>query len=271
MGILSGLISAGLNLFSKKSARRDAINDQINKLPRLRESAEKAGFNPLTALLATGGSGFGMTGVQAPPLASFAAVLGEIADDAVERRRKQEASMRDAREGAAKAVELVRREEAAAGSAGAVVQRTSAIPSRTGITGRAQMSVGPFTPVVAKVRPVARPTPYNRPRVPAYNPFGEQVFLPADVAKRLDIPAFGTIMAGDWAEIGGEIREVEVAAGTERVAKTMGIGSGFAGALAPKQEWYAPWSPASPTPPETKRKKEPDNPVGNNWRMPVMP
>lgn len=65
------------SLFSYKAAqeqRRQAIKDQDNQFVRMRNAAQRAGFNPLTVLRNTGGQGF--TGL---PTISKAAAFGNAA------------------------------------------------------------------------------------------------------------------------------------------------------------------------------------------------
>jgi hypothetical protein len=59
-GSIAGAVIGGL--FQAKAAkeqRKQAIADQDQQFVRMRDAAEKAGFNPLTALRLTGGQGFG--------------------------------------------------------------------------------------------------------------------------------------------------------------------------------------------------------------------
>lgn len=78
--VTGSLIKAGTSilggLFGARSARKQreqARSDQKRQFERLREAAERGGFNPLTALQSTGGAGFGAGSLPsgAPPLASF--------------------------------------------------------------------------------------------------------------------------------------------------------------------------------------------------------
>ena len=97
MGLLTGLLTAvagplisGIfgsrqtkqqNEFNEEAyekQRADAIEDQQELLPRLRASAEAAGFNPLTALQNTGGGGFGQTGVTAAPKLASQSLIGGV-------------------------------------------------------------------------------------------------------------------------------------------------------------------------------------------------
>lgn len=66
-GPLVGAVASGI-LGNKQ--RKDARSDAKRKFTDLRSSAEEAGFNPLTALMATGGQGFGDYGPSIPPLAT---------------------------------------------------------------------------------------------------------------------------------------------------------------------------------------------------------
>lgn len=84
MAAIAGAIAGPvLDLVSAKEKRKQAIEDQKNQYVRLREAAERAGFNPLTVLRSTGGAGF--TGM---PVISKAAAFGNAATgifDAVRR------------------------------------------------------------------------------------------------------------------------------------------------------------------------------------------
>lgn len=129
IGAGASLIGGALNRKSQKDQykreRNDAISDQINKLPRLRESAEKAGFNPLTALMSTGGGGFGQTGVSmgVAPLSSAAILTNAVSGiaDAWTDKRADDAH-RAKVEG-----EIWRRqiEKERAGGAGETIRRTA--------------------------------------------------------------------------------------------------------------------------------------------------
>lgn len=65
----------------QNSARKEAYEqnkkDASNKFVDLRNAAEKAGFNSLTALRATGGAGFGSYGVPVLSKQTFAATFGK--------------------------------------------------------------------------------------------------------------------------------------------------------------------------------------------------
>lgn len=76
--VLPNLVAGVFSLFGANKARQQAQADASNKFVDLRAAAEKAGFNPLTALEATGGSGFGSFPSAAPPLASVELLTGAL-------------------------------------------------------------------------------------------------------------------------------------------------------------------------------------------------
>lgn len=79
MGIFSQLLGGALGIFSANKARRQAKQDALNKFVDLRAAADAGGISMLTALGATGGSGFGNYG-GAPPLASVELLTGAAGD-----------------------------------------------------------------------------------------------------------------------------------------------------------------------------------------------
>lgn len=62
---------------AKKQAYEQNKKDASNKFVDLRNAAQKAGFNPLTALRATGGVGFGSYGAPVLSKQTFAATFGK--------------------------------------------------------------------------------------------------------------------------------------------------------------------------------------------------
>lgn len=87
------LVSGVFGMFGAKKRRKQARSDQKKQFERLREAAERGGFNPLTALQSTGGAGFGSLPSSAPPLASIdfirdslKGVSDEVTGVAAERR-----------------------------------------------------------------------------------------------------------------------------------------------------------------------------------------
>lgn len=87
--LIGGLFGMG----AAKKARRQALYDARHKFEVLRDAAIRGGFNPLTALQATGGAGYGAFPSSAPPLASVELLTGalqgaadEITGEAAQRR-----------------------------------------------------------------------------------------------------------------------------------------------------------------------------------------
>jgi hypothetical protein len=78
--VVPGIIGSKLADRSARIERAQSIEDAKNKFLHLREAAELGGFNPETALLATGGGGFGAYASSAPPLASIELLTGAMRD-----------------------------------------------------------------------------------------------------------------------------------------------------------------------------------------------
>lgn len=74
LSIASNVVGGLLSYQSAKQQRKQAIEDQDQQFVRMRNAAQRAGFNPLTVLRATGGQGF--TGL---PTISKAAAFGNAA------------------------------------------------------------------------------------------------------------------------------------------------------------------------------------------------
>jgi hypothetical protein len=74
LSIAGNVIGGIASYAAAKEQRKQAIKDQDNQFVRMRNAAQRAGFNPLTVMRATGGQGF--TGL---PTISKAAAFGNIA------------------------------------------------------------------------------------------------------------------------------------------------------------------------------------------------
>jgi hypothetical protein len=74
LSIASNVIGGVASYAAAKQQRKQAIADQDNQYVRMRNAAQRAGFNPLTVMRATGGAGF--TGL---PTISKAAAFGNAA------------------------------------------------------------------------------------------------------------------------------------------------------------------------------------------------
>jgi len=74
LNIAAAAVSSLLSYKAAQQQRKQAIADQDNQYVRMRNAAQRAGFNPLTVLRSTGGQGF--TGL---PVISKAAAFGNAA------------------------------------------------------------------------------------------------------------------------------------------------------------------------------------------------
>lgn len=126
MSIFGSLIGGALSLFGQSKARSQARADSRSQFVRLRGAAEKAGFNPLTALQATGGAGFTGFPSSAPPLASIelltdaaSGISDEITGKAAQDRAKEAMELDLAK------IKL----EQARGQVAAMQPQTAAMPS----------------------------------------------------------------------------------------------------------------------------------------------
>jgi hypothetical protein len=70
------IVGAAASYMTAKQQRKQAIKDQDLQFVRMRNAAQRAGFNPLTVMRATGGQGF--IGL---PVISKAAAFGNLAND----------------------------------------------------------------------------------------------------------------------------------------------------------------------------------------------
>lgn len=204
LGAVAGPLISGL-FGRSQQGRAPGIDYQ-----RLRRDAERAGFNPLTALLAGGGAGYQR---EYDPALSSGSFVAEAVARGVDTYFNQATDEPDYE------ADKVREQQ----QRNADAQAAAARPRST--FGFDLSQVEPFDD--AEVyggpslgRPRARPTPGNAERVPAYDPSGRMVHLLPDVAARLDILPFGNIMAGDWVELVGEVGEIETGIGSWGVRET---------------------------------------------------
>lgn len=77
--VLPSIIGGVSKKNSEKRQNEANVENTLLQLPRLRQSAEDAGFNPLTALMATGGQGFNVQ-TQHAPLASAEVIQNTVQD-----------------------------------------------------------------------------------------------------------------------------------------------------------------------------------------------
>lgn len=116
-----------------KVARENSINDIIDALPRMRKSAEAAGFNPLSALQNGAANSLGVhSGVPASvaPLASTRVAQNNVQDVFSDIGRFFD--QRKAEKSAKAELEAIYKETAAAGGASGIVGRTTRAVSTPG-------------------------------------------------------------------------------------------------------------------------------------------
>lgn len=216
MAIGPALITAGANLLGSLLGRKKSSAQGVDYV-KLRNDAEAAGFNPLTALLAGGGAGYQR---EFNPALSSGAFVAEAINRGVDTYFNQ-VTERDAQ------VDQIRQGD----KLSAALQR--AMSSRVpGSFGYALSDQRPFVPTVSTAPPPMTVVPVNsRPpksplaREPEYIPVrmpdGQPGRLERSIAGRLDIKPWDTVSAGDWAEIVGEITgEAETALKTLEIRDT---------------------------------------------------
>lgn len=216
MGIFSSIVGALApkllgNLFGRKSSKPGYV---VPDFVALRDAAIQGGFNPLTALNATGGG----TVVNSEPRLSSAQFLAEALGEGISLWSNREERERD------KEYETLRntmmREEIAQ------LKKANADPfAQAGfgnvVTGRAPENEEAVPPVL---RPRPRPGIDNVDRIPAMLPDGQMRKIPKSAADRLGIEPWGYITAGDYAELVGEVRgEGETALMADKIGQAVGI------------------------------------------------
>lgn len=205
-------------LFGKKKAKAQGVDYK-----KLRDDALAAGFNPLTALMAGGGAGYQREFNPAMSSGSFIA-------EAVQRGVDTYFDMTDAEAAQADAdAEAIREHERRKD----LIKFEHDLNRTRGTFGYDLAAQAPFTPS----RRVAPPaiaggsgiaSPDYEPKRPPLNPAfrdplyirvrdmtGAPIALDAGIARRLDIKPGDTLMAGDIAEIEGDLlSEPKAAANT---------------------------------------------------------
>lgn len=175
-----------------------------NNFKELRDAAKEAGFNPLTALQA-GGLG---NAYSADPVLASSSFLAEgvfdglktafnRGDDEIDRERKRLEN---------KLLQAEIDEYAKAGQ----------IPTE---------GYGFDLTQTPDLMPVLRPDPNAEGKIPIYAPNGQQFMMPQSVAAAMGYEAFDYIVAGDWAELKGEVvGEVETTLATDAIDDVVGLG-----------------------------------------------
>lgn len=196
-------------IFGSKQSKPQGVDYQ-----RLRRDAAAAGFNPLTALLAGGGAGYVRD--SGPSLASGSFVaealqrgLDTYFNQGVGPDREAEDINRLGR--ARARLEATRNSRPVASFGYALTDQEPFRP---------QVELHGVPLGVANVRPQRRPTDRAPEYIPVRMPDGMPGSLEKSIARRLDVLPFDTISAGDWAEIVGEVGEIETAVMTNEVRDT---------------------------------------------------
>lgn len=221
-GAVAGPLVGGIFSAIQGNKARAAAS-QGTDFVRLRKNAERAGFNPLTALMATGGSGFQRS--FAPDL-STGAFISEAVSRAADTYFNQNVSSDAEAEG------IKRKESIDAAVAEAMAYKPP--PSTFGYDLTSQkLAASPVSvssgPISDPVRPVANPLTVDLSYVPVRLPDGTPGQLENSIARRLDIKPYDVISAGDWEEIAGEtpLSDFENMVFSNGIRKTA-TGTGFA-------------------------------------------
>lgn len=199
--IASSVVGGAASYAAAKEQRKQAIADQDNQYVRMRNAAQRAGFNPLTVMRATGGQGF--TGL---PTISKAAAFGNAAAGIFDAFRQ---SPIDKYNKEVRELEIKQRK--------ATISNTIANTAYTGILAKHQteMSKDAYAGFGDKI-PVK---------------FGLKSFhIPVEMAKRLGIKPNSYVSTGEIAELFGEGSEVLTAFAVQAQREMFGISTtGLAG------------------------------------------
>lgn len=204
--VLPSLVSG---LFGLRKPKAQGIDYK-----KLRDDAQAAGFNPLTALMAGGGAGYQRD--FNPSLAS-----GAFVGEALQRGLDTYFNTPSAADREAERLRVQFEQEAANQR-----QVNASLPRQFGY---ALTQAQPYLPEVEDYgpalndfggRPPVHPLDRSQKFIPVRHPDGSRGELDATIARSLDIKPFDTISAGNWAEIVGEVGEVETALMSNEVRDT---------------------------------------------------
>lgn len=155
-GAIAGAVVGGLiNKKAAKDQREAAVNDARLALPRLRASAEEAGFNPLTALANGALGSFQNIPSGAAPLASQS-IIDRVVTGIEDRVTGKEAE-RDAHERAGHELMQIQLERAKAGGGYPIIRDTA-------LAGATSQSGGFSTPPFFGGRQKAQPSEITKPQ-----------------------------------------------------------------------------------------------------------
>lgn len=213
MRIAQGGVSIANTLFGggsdpARNNRRQTIKLLRERGDAIREGAERSGFNPLTYLGASSGAQVGGSVASTPPLASFAATLGQIADGMQESRLNalEEERLRQSAEAQYRRVEA---DQIRAGGVGGVKQATQA---------QQVIDMGGTNNEGLGLRPVARGL-WSQGAMPVVRGDGTFNQIPAKLGERLGMEPWDVWTMGDNEEIYGD--ETGQVVGLPRVPGTI--------------------------------------------------
>lgn len=210
--IASGALKAGVSLLGGLFGRKK--QPQGVDFAKLRNDAQAAGFNPLTALMATGGAGYSRS---ASPALSSASFVQEALERGIDTWFNQVERDKEA-ENIKKAAHLTAKANATSRSLDRFgYNLTQTRPYQPRVT---------WTPVPAlAANPTGLPPkPRDVRLMPVRLPDGQERRIPYDVATRLGIGPWGQVTPGDYAELVGEIRgEAESTVMFQEIGQNMGI------------------------------------------------
>lgn len=211
--LAASLITGGASLlgglFGKGPSVRKQLDDQYNHQQRLEtnryqwlvDGAKKAGFNPLTALKATGGVMAPQNPVQQPLTTGQA--IGDAITTGVQNYMTHDPV---AEERAQLENDLLKRQIQTLDNEN---QRFGVSPVRR-TSSPVDTESQPLAPQDFRRQPHAhgpkeRPTVDNKPRIPVYLPGGGSAYLLTEIADRFGLQAWSMLAADDMTGILGEV------------------------------------------------------------------
>lgn len=249
--VAAGPIVGGLFGWSQQRSAQRAASAGTDFV-KLRKNAEAAGFNPLTALMATGGQGFQRS--FQPDLSTGAFISDAISRGADTYFNSVQA---DAEASALRQRDLARRVEATktgvpVASFGYDLTQQRYVPSPVSVSAGAVSD-----PVAGQVKPRPNPAYADLEYIPVRMPNGSNGKLEKSIARRLDIKPYDVVSAGDFEEIVGEtpLTEVENMVFLNGIRKTATGAGPVQKALDQVGGFFAPRSPKLHSDPVAARKR----------------
>lgn len=217
-------VAAGLGSAIYAGKRADKASKAKNKLDTklaaskfkdLRAAAKAGGFNPLTALYATGGAGYGAGSISAPlsgsppPLASIQAITTGLQDagaviDGTKEREDRRIDAESALLEAQRDGQLQRNELNSLSTRQEVGEVRYIAPKEDSKLN----DVIPALSSPGSLRPVSRPTLWSGGSTTVFTPDGRTHTIPRVVADRLRLDPeknFEVLTMGDMEELAGEV------------------------------------------------------------------